>query len=242
MPGTTLVIPAWNEPEAISLVLDEIPPACVDRVIVVVGSPMDPTTAVAVSKNAEVLVQQAAGYGAACSSGAAEALRGGASIIAFLDGDYADPPHALPRILRPIWAGSADLVLGCRDLSQHPDALPYHARLGNGVVLRLVHLIYTHSFKDLPSCKAIRAQAFETLDMQQMTYGWTVEMLVKSARAGLRIEEVPIAYRPRAGGRSKVGGSLRGSFGAAAALLGCTLAYASWRPAVTDARALAGGQ
>ncbi|MBV9168705.1 MAG: glycosyltransferase [Chloroflexi bacterium] len=241
MRGTTLVIPAWNEPDAIGRLLHEVAPQAVDRVIVVVGSATDPTGAVAAARGAEVLVQRRAGYGAACHTGAAAALDGGASVIAFLDGDYADPPDALPRILEPLRADRADLVLGCRDLTVHPHALPYHARLGNAAARALVHLLYGQQFRDLPSLKAIRADAFSTLDMREMTYGWTVEMLVKSVRAGLRIEEVPIAYRPRLGGRSKVAGSVRGSLGAASCLIGCALRYAAWQPGRVETRAFVRG-
>jgi glycosyltransferase involved in cell wall biosynthesis len=230
MRTTALVIPAWDEAESIGAVLDEVPPGCVSHVIVVVGSADDPTAAVALARDATTLVQTRPGYGAACWTGAQAAQALGADIVAFLDGDYADPPAALPRVLEPILAGRADLVLGARDLRQHPDALPAHARLGNKLVLWLLRHVVGSDYSDLPSFKAIRTDALLALDMREMTYGWTVEMLVKAARAELRIEEVSVAYRPRLGGRSKVAGSLRGTLGAASKLLGCALAYAAWRP------------
>jgi glycosyltransferase involved in cell wall biosynthesis len=224
--GVALVIPAWNEPESIGAVLDEVPPATVDQVLVVVSSPGDPTAAVARAHGARVLVQSQPGYGAACRAGFETALADNARIVAFLDGDYADPPADLPRLLTPLHAGRADLVLGCRDLRRFPGALPAHARLGNSVVLGLIRLLLGVRFGDLPSFKAIRADALRQLGMRELTYGWTVEMLVKSARAGLRVEEVPIDYRPRLGGHSKVAGSVRGSIRAAATLLGCTVVHA----------------
>ena len=144
-------------------------------------------------------------------AGAATALAEGARVVAFLDGDYADPPAALPDLLAPLQDGRADLVLGCRDLRRFPNALPPHARLGNTLVLGLLRVLLGVRFGDLPSFKAIRADALRKLGMREMTYGWTVEMLVKAARAGLRIEEVAIEYRPRLGGESKVAGSVRGS-------------------------------
>jgi glycosyltransferase involved in cell wall biosynthesis len=227
---TALVIPAWDEPESIGAVLTEVPETSVSAILVVVASATDPTAQVARAHHARVLVQAQPGYGAACWTGAQAALAEGADIVAFLDGDYADPPAELPRILAPILAGRADLVLGCRDLRQHPDALPAHARLGNRLVLWLMRLLVGRSFGDLPSFKAIRADALRSLDMREMTYGWTVEMLVKAARADLRCVEVSIDYRPRRGGRSKVAGNLRASLGAARKLLGCALGYATWRP------------
>jgi glycosyltransferase involved in cell wall biosynthesis len=234
MAGVTnvvLVIPAWNEAESIGAVLDEVPPECVDQVLVVVGGPNDPTGAAARSHGARVLVQRRPGYGAACWTGVEVALAEGAEIVAFLDGDYADPPSELPRILAPLHNGRADLVLGCRTLDRFPDALPPHARVGNRVVLWLLRLLAGARFSDLPSFKAVRADALHQMQMREMTYGWTVEMLVKSARAGLRIEEAAVEYRPRLGGRSKVAGDLGGSIRAAARLLGCAVAYAGWRPA-----------
>jgi glycosyltransferase involved in cell wall biosynthesis len=230
--GVTLVIPAWNEAEAIGAVLDEVPRPSVDQILVVVGGPTDRTAAVARSHGARVLNQREPGYGAACRAGAETALAEGAHIVAFLDGDYADPPAALNRILAPLQAGRADLVLGCRDLRRYPSALPPHARLGNRLVLGLLRVLLGAHFGDLPSFKAIRAEALANLDMREMTYGWTVEMLVKAARSGLRIEEVGVEYRPRLGGRSKIAGNLRGSLRAAATLLGCALLYLNWRPPV----------
>jgi glycosyltransferase involved in cell wall biosynthesis len=224
--GVALVIPAWNEAESIGAVLDEVPLAAVDHILVVVSSPTDPTAAVARAHGARVLVQSQPGYGAACWAGADTALADGARIIAFLDGDYADPPADLPRILAALRTGRADLVLGCRDLRRFPGALAPHARLGNALVLLLIRVLLGVRFGDLPSFKAIHADALRQLAMREMTYGWTVEMLVKAARAGLRVEEVTIDYRPRLGGRSKVAGSVRGSVRAAAKLLGCTLVYA----------------
>lgn len=240
MRGVMLVIPAWNEAESIGAVLDEVPAGCVERVLVVVGGAGDPTAAVARAHGAEVLVQQGRGYGAACWTGARAALDAGARAVAFLDGDYADPPRELPRILAPLAAGRADLVLGVRDLRQHPDALPIHARLGNRLVLLLMRLLHGGRYADLPSFKAVRADALERLGMRERTYGWTVEMLVKAAHAGLRVQQVDIAYRPRLGGRSKVGGSLRGSLGAAAKLMSCAIRYAAWRPPTSPAAHVSG--
>jgi glycosyltransferase involved in cell wall biosynthesis len=225
--GITLVIPAWNEAEAIGGVLDEVPPGLVDEVLVVIGAPADPTGPVAAARGARVLVQAAPGYGAACWTGVQWAQANGADIIAFLDGDYADPPAALPRVLAPIQHGRADVVLGCRDLRHHPGALPAHARLGNMLVCGLMRMLLKTNFRDLPSCKAIRAEALRQLEMREMTYGWTVEMLAKAASARLRIEQVDVEYRPRRGGRSKVAGDLRGSLMAAYKLLGCALTYAT---------------
>jgi glycosyltransferase involved in cell wall biosynthesis len=229
MGRAALVIPAWNEPESIGAVLAEVPSGMFDQILVVVGGPADPTAQAAQRDGVDVLVQHGRGYGAACATGAAAA---DAEIIAFIDGDYSDPPSALAAVLEPLLSERADLVLGCRDLRSFPDALPSHAQLGNRLVLTIMRVAAGRAFGDLPSCKAIRADSLRRLGMREMTYGWTVEMLVKSARLGLRIEEVWLDYRPRLGGRSKVAGSLRGSLGAATTLIGSALAYATWRPSV----------
>jgi glycosyltransferase involved in cell wall biosynthesis len=231
--GVTLVIPAWNEAEAIGAVLDEVPRTVVDQILVVVGSPTDATADVARSHGARALVQPVPGYGAACWAGAEIALAEGAQVVAFIDGDYADPPAELPRLLAPLCAGRADLVLGCRDLRRFPNALPAHARLGNQLVVGLLRLLLGARFGDLPSFKAVRADALRALGMREMTYGWTVEMLVKAARARLRIEEIAIEYRPRLGGQSKVAGNLLGSLRAAATLLACAVVYVTWRPSTS---------
>jgi glycosyltransferase involved in cell wall biosynthesis len=237
MAATALVIPAWNEPEAMRAILAELPSGSISRTIVVVPEADDPTVGVAREYCTEWIVQQQKGYGAACWTGAMAALDGGADVVVFLDGDYSDPPAAVPCLIAPILSGQADLVVGCRDLRAHPDALPMHARLGNRAVCWLIAVLVGHRFSDLPSFKAIRADALRQLDMQEMTYGWTVEMLVKAAREKLRIEEIAVHYRPRLGGTSKVGGNLRGSVGAARKLFACALAYSGWRPA-----SMTGGQ
>jgi glycosyltransferase involved in cell wall biosynthesis len=226
-----LVIPAWNEAESIAAVLAEVPPGLVDDVFVVVGGPKDPTAAIAAGLGARPLVQAEPGYGAACWTGARAALEAGAEVVAFLDGDYSDPPGELGRLLAPVLADEADLVLGCREpFADAPAALPLHARLGNRLVLALLAPLLGRRLRDLPSYKVIRADCLRRLELGERTYGWTVEMLVKAVRAGLRLREERVRYRPRLGGRSKVSGTWRGTFGAGSKLVSCALAYARWQP------------
>jgi len=112
-------------------VLSEVPPELVGEVVVVVGSSSDPTATVAAAHGARIIAQSRPGYGAACRQGAREAAALGAEIVVFLDGDYADPPMQLAQVMGPVLADEADLVLGCRDGTAHPGALPLHARFGN---------------------------------------------------------------------------------------------------------------
>jgi glycosyltransferase involved in cell wall biosynthesis len=235
-PRVALVVPAWNEAESIGAVLSEIPPGTVDWVYVVSGASTDGTAEIARAHGATVLGQDRPGYGAACWSGARAALAAGAAIIAFLDGDYSDPPAALPWVLAPLLDGSADLALGWRDMASHPRALPWHARLGNWLVLAALWPLLGRRLRDLPSFKAIRADRLASLELRERTYGWTTELVVKSIRAGLRIAEVRVEYRPRLGGASKVSGTFRGTLGAAWKLWTCALRYAFWRPAPGVAR------
>lgn len=221
------VVPVWNEAETIGRVMAEIPPGAVDGVIVVDGGSTDATRGLAAAAGALVVVQHQRGYGAACAEGAAEA---GDGILVFFDGDYSDPPSEIPRLVGPISRDEADLVLGCRDLSRSRHALPLHQRLGNRAVAALVGLLTGSPLADLPSFKAIRSDQLGQLRMQEMTYGWTTEMIVKATRAGLRIEQVNVAYRPRGGGRSKVGGTLKGTVLAGYKLIQTAFRYSRWRP------------
>jgi glycosyltransferase involved in cell wall biosynthesis len=202
----------------------------VGRVFVVSGDSTDGTAEIARAQGAIALPQDRPGYGAACFAGVRAAAEWGADVIAFLDGDYSDPPDRLPDMLRPLLNGQADLVLGNRDLSRHPEALPLHARLGNRLVLAVLSTFLGRRLQDLPSFKAIRLSSLQRLEISEMTYGWTVEMIVKSVRAGLRVAEVEVEYRPRLGGASKVSGTLRGTVGAGWKLCSCAIRYARWSP------------
>jgi len=225
-----LVIPAWHEAECIGAVLSEMPTTRNMRVFVVCGGQNDPTATVAAAHGAKALLQVTRGYGAACWFGTQAALASGAEIVCFLDGDYSDPPAHLNSVLAPVLAGDADLVLGWRSMALHPDALPLHARLGNCLIIRLMRLMLGRSVRDLPSFKAIRADCLTRLDMSEMTYGWTTELVVKAIRARLRIVEVPVPYRPRLAGQSKVSGTVHGTVGAAWKLGSCVVRYSRWMP------------
>ncbi|MBI2369987.1 MAG: glycosyltransferase family 2 protein [Deltaproteobacteria bacterium] len=222
-----LVIPALNEEAAIAKVLAEVPAEAVDETIVVDNGSTDRTAEVARAAGARVVREAARGYGAACLAGIQAA--GPADVLVFLDGDYSDPPAEIPAVLGPVLSGSADLTLGSRTRGpREPGALPAHARLGNQLVLLVVRLLYGVRLSDFGSFRAIRREALESLGMEQRTYGWPIEMVVKAARRGLRIREVPIPYRRRIG-KSKVAGTVRGSLLAGYHLLATALRYALLR-------------
>jgi glycosyltransferase involved in cell wall biosynthesis len=225
-----LVIPAWNEAECIGAVLDEVPREVAQWTIVVCGHSSDGTDGVARDRGVEVVDDNVIGYGAACWAGARRAAALGADVVAFLDGDYSDPPAALPLVLAPLIQNQAHLALGVRDLQSSPNTLPAHARFGNRLVVEAIRSLTGRNLTDLPSFKALRTETLQRLQMSEMTYGWTTEMLVKALRSNLTIAEVPIGYRARLGGKSKVSGTLRGTVGAAWKLTSCAFKYARWSP------------
>ncbi len=229
-PRTFAVIPALNEEAAIGRVVRNLPRDLLTQIIVVDNGSTDDTATVAWEAGAVVVIEPERGYGAACAAGVALAWRLGAAIIVLLDGDASDVPSDLAAILAPVLAGDADLVMGSRTHgSVEPGALMPRQRFGNWLAARILRR-YGLAITDLGPFRAIRADALAALDMHERTYGWSTEMLVKAARAGLRVQEVPVSYRKRAGGKSKVGGTLRGSIKAAVVILQTVYRYAGWIP------------
>src|SRR6266496_2403110 len=225
-----LVIPALNEEAALPCLLAEIPPKFAQWVIVIDNGSMDATAAVAERWGAIVASEPQRGYGRAWLKGFKTACSLGAEIVVFMDGDGSDDPADLPMMLRPVREGRADLVIGSRvsERAEH-GAVPPQARLGNWLVCYMIRLLYGVHLHDIGSFRAVRCSLLDALAMREKTYGWPVEMLVKAARAHYRIVELPIHYRHRSHGRSKVAGTLIGSVKAAYYLLSTTLRYAGAR-------------
>ena len=220
------VIPALNEEDCITTVVREALTVPGVTVIVVDNGSTDGTAKAARAAGAQVTGEPRRGYGYACAAGAASA-GDGVDALVFLDGDGSDDPRQMPALLEPIERGEADLVLGSRTRrAVDRTALLRHQQLGNALTAALVRLLYGQRLTDLPPFKAICRQTLAGLAMQEMTYGWTVEMIVKCARQGYRIVEVPVCSRPRLGGKSKVSGTMRGTVLAAWHLLSTTLKYA----------------
>jgi glycosyltransferase involved in cell wall biosynthesis len=207
--GVTVVIPTFNEAESIGAVVAELPCAVVGRVIVADGGSSDGTTERALGAGAEVIVV-GRGYGTACLAGARGAAAG--DILVFMDGDGADDPAAIAAMIAPIRAGAYDFVIASRARGERqPGSMASHQILAGLIAGRLTGLLYGVRYTDMCALRAIRRETLLDLGMREKTYGWNLEMQMRVARAGLRVLEVPVAYRRRIGGESKVAGSLRGS-------------------------------
>ena len=204
----SVVIPTFNEAEAINAVIREIPADLVREIIIADGGSTDATRDIAAVAGATVL-QAGRGYGRACHAGA-EAASG--SVIVFLDGDGADRGDLLGHIAGPVLAGTHDLVLASRTLGQRdPGAMLWHQVLAGRIAGLAIGALYGIRYSDMCAYRAIKRETLRGLNMTEMTYGWNIEMQMKAARAGLRITEIPLPYRRRAGGQSKVAGSLSGT-------------------------------
>lgn len=211
MSVVAVIIPALDEEAALPLVLEHlpIPRECVT---VVDNGSRDRTADVACELGARVVREPVRGYGRACLAGMA--ANAGADILVFLDGDFSDDPAFLPAIVGPVERGEADLVLGDRGGAGRP----WHARLGTDACLTLINLLWGTHYRDLGPFRAIRRECLERLKMKDRTWGWTIEMQVKAAEAGLRWREVPIPSRERIGA-SKISGTVSGTVRAAARML-----------------------
>jgi glycosyltransferase involved in cell wall biosynthesis len=225
----SLIIPALNEEESLADVLASVPATVVDEIIVVDNGSTDRTAAVARHAGVQVVTEPRKGYGAACWSGFKASEDAG--VLVFMDGDGSFQPGDIPRLTEPIANGTADLVLGSRTLGiEGAKAIPFHARFGNRLVAFIIGLISAIRITDLGPFRAISRKTLENLSMQERTYGWPCEMIIKAGKLGYRVFEVPVTYRPRTGGKSKVSGTIAGSIRAAIAMLRVTVRWSFRSP------------
>jgi len=216
IPNINVLIPAWNEEKSLPLVLADLPKNWVRRVVVCDNGSTDHTEAVAKAGGAVVISQPERGYGNACLAGMRYLQSLPASeqpeIVVFLDGDYSDYPEQLPLLVAPIMAGMQDMVIGSRQLGgMEPGAMTLAQRFGNWLAPLMIRWFYGYQFSDLGPFRAIRWDKLLAMEMQDRNFGWTVEMQVKAAKQKLRCIEVPVRYRKRAGGKSKVSGTIKGA-------------------------------
>ncbi len=228
-PGDALrvavVIPALDEEGSIARVVAESMAQRVEWVVVADNGSSDATAREAAGAGAHVVSEPRRGYGFACAAGSAAALELGADVIVYLDGDGSSPPDELPIVLDPILSGSADLVLGSRARGRtEAGSMGAHQRFGNRFAAALTRRLYGLDITDLGPFRAIRADVFRRLDMTEMTFGWPTEMTIECAHAGHRIVEVPVSWKGRDAGRSKVSGTVKGSILAGYHILRITVA------------------
>lgn len=206
----SVVIPTLNEAETIAAVIAAVPRPLVREVIVADGGSTDATVAEALAAGARVL-DAGRGYGQACAAGAAAADPAN-TILVFLDGDGADRVDLMARLVGPIADGAQDFVLATRTRGgREAGAMAWHQVLAGRLAGMAMRLLYGVPYTDMCAFRAIRRAALADLALRERGYGWNIEMQMLAARARLRILEVPLPYRRRAGGQSKVAGSLRGS-------------------------------
>jgi len=224
----SVIIPTHNEAQAIGRVLADLsladlPPNFVTEVIVVDSNSNDGTPEIAARMGARVIQEPRRGYGRACLTGMGAA--NSPDVVVFLDGDYSDRPSELPILLAPIIEGRADITLGSRLHEYNSgDALPWHQVFGNRLAAALIRALYGLKISDLGPFRAARANVINALALEETTYGWAVEMVLKGALAGFRVVEVPVSYYPRIG-KSKISGTLKGTVGAAWFILSLIVRY-----------------
>lgn len=203
-----MVIPVWNEAGSIGPLVQELLAEGVGAVVVADGGSTDGTQEAARAAGAQV-IDAGRGYGRACAAGAAAASL---DIIGFMDGDGADRPDQLPRLAAPILDGSHDFVIASRTTGvRAPGSMAWHQVLAGAMAGRLMGMLYGMRYTDMCAYRLITRDALTRLAMAEMTYGWNIEMQMKAARAKLRILELPVPYRCRSAGVSKVAGSLGGT-------------------------------
>ena len=219
----SVIIPTHNEAQAIERVLADLPRDLATEIIVVDSNSHDGTPDIAARMGARVTQEPRRGYGRACLTGLATA--NAADIVVFLDGDYSDRPSELPILLAPIIEGRADIVLGSRLQKQRAaGALPWHQVFGNRLAAGMIRVLYGLQITDLGPFRAGRADVLRALALEEPTYGWAVEMILKGALAGYRVVEVPVSYYPRIG-KSKISGTMKGTIGAGWFILSLIVRY-----------------
>ncbi|MCG8387708.1 MAG: glycosyltransferase family 2 protein [Cytophagales bacterium] len=212
-PIVKVIIPAFNEENGVGNVIRDIPAGLVDEVVVVNNASTDETERVASEAGATVLREKVKGYGRACLKGMDYIAKSvdKADIIVFIDADYSDYPGEMDDLVQPILQGEADLVIGSRALGNlEKGAMTPQQVFGNWLATRLLKWLYGIKFTDLGPFRAIKYERLVDLNMEDKTYGWTVEMQLKAAKNGLRCVEVPVTYRKRIG-FSKISGTVKGT-------------------------------
>jgi glycosyltransferase involved in cell wall biosynthesis len=225
--SVSVIIPAYNEENAIGEVIREIPKDLISEIVVINNASTDNTELIAKEAGATVLREAVPGYGRACLKGIEylRQIQPAPDIVVFLDADHSDYPEEIYEVLRPIIEGSADLVIGSRALGKkEAGSMTPQQIFGNWLATRLLKLFYGVKFTDLGPFRAIRFNKLIELEMQDKTYGWTVEMQLKAAKKRFQCVEVPVRYRKRIG-FSKISGTVKGTIMAGYKILATIFKY-----------------
>ncbi len=218
-PYVSVIIAALNEEEAIGNVVASVPRDIASEIIVVDNGSTDRTAEIAAAAGARVVTEPERGYGRAFRTGL-RSISSDCEIVVLLDGDGSDYPEMMNRLVAPIIEGTHDFVISSRTRGRRErGSMNWHQVFAGYIVGFFLRLLYGVRSTDMGPFRAIRRDALERLNMREETYGWPLEMQMRAARAGLRTLEVPVDYRRRAGGQSKIAGTLRGSVLAATRIL-----------------------
>ena len=210
-PFISVIIIALNEEAAIGKVVNSVPKNLADEIIVVDNGSRDRTAEIAAASGARIVTERVPGYGRAFRAGL-RSLSPQCEIVVFLDGDGSDCPEMMDRLVAPIVAGKCDFVIGSRTRGRRePGSMNFHQVIAGYVIGFILRMLYGVHSTDMGPFRAIRHETLARLNLREETYGWPLEMQMRAARAGVRTMEVPVDYRRRAGGQSKIAGSFRGT-------------------------------
>jgi glycosyltransferase involved in cell wall biosynthesis len=218
-PYISVIIAALNEEDAIGKVIDSVPKDLADEIVVVDNGSKDRTAEVATAAGARVVKEPIPGYGRAFRAGL-RSISPECEIVVFLDGDGSDCPEMMDRLVQPIMEGTADFVIGSRTRGKRePASMNFHQVIAGYMIGFMLRILYGVRSTDMGPFRAIRRDTLARLNLREETYGWPLEMQMRAARARVRTMEVPVNYRRRAGGHSKIAGTVRGSVLAASRIL-----------------------
>ena len=218
-PFVSVIIAALNEEEAIAHVINRVPRAVADEIVVVDNGSRDRTPEVAAAAGARVVHEPVAGYGRAFRAGL-RSLSPECEIVVFLDGDGSDCPEMMDRLVTPISEGKAEFVIGSRTRGQRErGSMNFHQVFAGYMIGSFLRVLYGVRSADMGPFRALRRDTLHSLNLREETYGWPLEMQMRAARARVPTLEVPVDYRRRAGGHSKIAGTVRGSILAATRIL-----------------------
>jgi len=215
----SVIIAALNEEAAIAKVIESVPKDLANEIVVVDNGSKDRTAEIASAAGARVVKEPVPGYGRAYRAGL-RSISPECEIVVFLDGDGSDYPEMMDRLVKPIIEGAADFVIGSRTRgSREPGSMNFHQVIAGYMIGFMLRILYGVRSTDMGPFRAIRRDTYERLNLREETYGWPLEMQMRAARARVRTMEVPVDYRRRAGGHSKIAGTVRGSVLAASRIL-----------------------